>query len=77
MLNHYGSLYSLLNAVYPEYPWNESKILKQKMSVPGTKEELLKWAENILEIKEPSDWYKVTKRVSKFAIPGILIIFSK
>jgi hypothetical protein len=65
---HNNSTINLLSTVYPEYewlPWKFSKVSNFWGDIDNQKK-FMKWASLQLGIKQPSDWYAITKQVRKF-----------
>jgi hypothetical protein len=62
--NH--SLSLLISTIYPEtqlLPWKFTDRPKDFWGVSENQQKFIKWAAEQLNIKEPSDWYKVTVKV--------------
>jgi hypothetical protein len=56
----------LLSTVYPEYEWLPWKFVRsqnQFWNDPKNQRKFMDWAGKQLQIKEMSDWYKVTQKV--------------
>ena len=63
-----GSPGKVLSSVYPEYPWFPWKLPLSKTvywSNPKSWKPLLDYIGTKLNVKEPSDWYKVKPEVNK------------
>jgi hypothetical protein len=63
---HSGSPYSLLSEVYPEFDWLPWKFVKSPTNsweIKKIQNKFLEYATEKLNIKESSDWYKVTRKV--------------
>ena len=68
LLYRYSSLYQLLSTVFPDYnwePWKFNKIPRNILDDINTQRKFLEWAGKQLNVKEMSDWYKVTYKVYK------------
>jgi hypothetical protein len=67
LLKKYGSSpFVLLSNIFPEhewFPWKFSKIPRNTWQDPKNIRDFLNWAEKALRIKDPSDWYKVSRKV--------------
>ena len=70
------SLQQLLATAYPEYewlPWKFSEKPKHLWQDEGNKRKFIEWIATQLNIKDESDWYKVSTKVySIFIIIHIL-----
>ena len=56
----------MLTSVYPEYdwlPWEFSQVPKHYWEDVKNKRKFMDWAGNKLNIKDMSDWYRVTHKV--------------
>ena len=56
----------MLEAVYPEYewlPWRFQRVSKNFWNENENKKKFMDWAGKQLNIKDMSDWYKVTSKV--------------
>ena len=65
LIENNKGLYQLLCNVYPEYtwlPWLFAKSWNTFESL-SVQKQFLEWAKEKLNIKEMSDWYKVTEKV--------------
>ena len=59
-------LYTILQAIYPEYdwlPWRFPSVPKQYWENKSNHKKLAEWLARELNIKEMDDWYKVTTKV--------------
>jgi hypothetical protein len=66
LTNKHTSLSALLPAVYPEYKWSSwrfAKMPKNHWDNVNNQRDFVNWAGNQLQIKETSDWYKITQKV--------------
>ena len=60
---------NLLSSVYPEYewlPWKFEKSPNHFWEDVNNKRKFMDWAGKQLNIKDMSDWYKVSVKVLKF-----------
>jgi hypothetical protein len=68
--NYYrGSPALLVTSIFPEYqllPWKFDICPKNFWNKMENQREFMNWAAQQLNIKEPSDWYKVSQKVRKF-----------
>jgi hypothetical protein len=79
LLGIYGnSIIAVLKSVYPEYPWlpwmfqriPKSRILSDTNEVKS----LIRYVEERLQIREPSGWYRVTrKNLKELGLTGIIL----
>ena len=63
------SIIQLLSSVYPEYewlPWKFNKAPNKYWENVETHKKFVEWAGKELGIKDLSDWYKVTTKVTVF-----------
>ena len=61
------SLAKFLSAVYPDYdwlPWQFDKCPQKFYGDPINDKKFMEWAGKELKIKDMSDWYKVSTKVS-------------
>jgi hypothetical protein len=72
LLHKYNdSLSLLLSTVYPEYEWLPWKFIKSPRNYwenVNNQRKYIEWAGKQLNIKQLSDWYKVTRKVLAFSI---------
>ena len=65
LLNRYrGSMLQMLSAVYPEYKWEPWRFARTSRSLLRNEVELSRAVKELsqsLDIKHPSDWYRVSK----------------
>jgi hypothetical protein len=64
-----GSISLLLSNLYPEYdwlPWRFTFCPQSYWNDLKNQRKFVEWAGNQLNIKEMSDWYKVTTRVTRY-----------
>jgi hypothetical protein len=68
LLDRYqGSLVNILSSVYPEYewlPWKFEKSTQNFWESVNNQKRFMDWAAKKLNIKEMSDWYKVSLKVT-------------
>jgi hypothetical protein len=63
-----NSLFSLLSSVYPQYnllPWKFEKRPQNFWEDTKIQRNFIEWAGKQFNIKEMSDWYKVSVKVNK------------
>ena len=69
LLKIYGnSLYKVLGAVFPEYdwlPWKFGNCPPSYWTDVENQRKFMEWAGKELKIKEMSDWYNVSNKVTK------------
>ena len=66
LLEYGNSLSKLLSEIYPEYkwlPWKFDAIQRNFWRDLNNQRKFMEWAGKELEIKEMSDWYKVSLQV--------------
>ena len=71
ILKRFGSLYALLNKIYPDFdwlPWKFTRTPKGYWEDPANQKLWIDWATKKLNIKEMSDWYKITMKVLKICV---------
>jgi hypothetical protein len=70
LLSKYNTSPSLLiTTTFPEYkllPWKFEVCPKDYWNKVENQRNFMNWATEQLNIKEPSDWYKITQKVRKF-----------
>jgi hypothetical protein len=62
---HAGSMYGLLEKVYPDFewvPWRFKRLPSKLMQDPKMIEEALRFIELKCEIQKPKDWYSVSEK---------------
>jgi hypothetical protein len=67
LTNFDNSPFHCLSSVYPDYnwlPWKFTQVPKNYWENVNNQKKFIDWAATQLNIKEMSDWYKVTRKVS-------------
>jgi hypothetical protein len=67
LLNSKKSLSQLLSEVYPDYdwlPWKFGRCPQEYWDDMKNQRKFMDWAATELNIKEMSDWYKITLKVT-------------
>jgi hypothetical protein len=67
----YKDFSSLFSTLFPEYkwlPWEFTAVPITHWEDVNNQIKWMKWAEKQLNIKEPSDWYKITHKVENSEI---------
>jgi hypothetical protein len=73
---HYTNMYSMLSAVYLEYPWKPWRFAKTPSAIVHSDnfiESLLKEVEKSLKMQSMEDWYRVSReQLSKMSFAHVL-----